>query len=242
MSWDPNSLDKLDIKQDFRLRGENMTRMEVFSDAAFAFALTMLVVSVGTIPQDYPEFIAALKNIPAFALSFLQLAVFWLAHRTWSNRYGLNDTLSSLLTLIMIFFILVFVYPLRLIFSAFFDFVSIGWLPSDFKVNTVQELSSLFIVYGLGFAILALIVMLLYWHAFRVNNLLKLNELEKLHTSFAINIWGIQAVFGFASALFAWLAPAFLQPYAGFVYFGLAVAIPCLSYNFAKRKKQLSQL
>lgn len=41
-----DKLDDLPVKNGFRLRGMDMTRTETFTDAAFAFALTLLVVSV----------------------------------------------------------------------------------------------------------------------------------------------------------------------------------------------------
>lgn len=235
MVLDEVSLQKLSVNNGFRLRGASMTRMEVFSDAAFAFALTMLVVSVGAVPQNHDELINALKSIPAFAMSFTQLAAFWLAHRTWSNRYGLEDKSSTFLTLLMIFFILVFVYPLRLIFSAFCAFISGGWLPSDFIINSIQELSSLFIVYGIGYAVLATLVCLLYMRSYRIRRALRLNEREILQTRRGIFVWGIQACFGFASAAMAWLAPMSMKMYAGFVYFGLAVAMPWISIHFGKK-------
>ena len=46
------------IEDGFHLRGEAMTRTEVFVDAAFAFAVTMLVISIDQIPQSVPELIA----------------------------------------------------------------------------------------------------------------------------------------------------------------------------------------
>jgi len=41
-----------------------MSRLEVFSDAAFAFTVTTLVVTSGEIPGDYQELITALKKYP----------------------------------------------------------------------------------------------------------------------------------------------------------------------------------
>lgn len=44
------------LKNSFRPRGIETTRLHTFMDAAFAFTMTMLVVSVGEIPKDYSEF------------------------------------------------------------------------------------------------------------------------------------------------------------------------------------------
>ena len=49
----------------FRLRGLAMTRVETFTDAAFAFALTLLVVSLEP-PTDIAALRQALLGVPAF--------------------------------------------------------------------------------------------------------------------------------------------------------------------------------
>ena len=55
----------------FRLRGIAMTRLETFIDAAFAFAITMLVIASQQIPDDIETLLAAFKNVPAFVTSTL---------------------------------------------------------------------------------------------------------------------------------------------------------------------------
>ena len=63
----------------FRERGRNVTRLEAFVDAAFAFAVTLLVISLDGIPGDTSQLLDALKQIPAFAASFCLLVFFWFA-------------------------------------------------------------------------------------------------------------------------------------------------------------------
>ena len=41
----PALLATLPVKDGFRLRGLDMTRIETFTDAAFAFALTLLIIA-----------------------------------------------------------------------------------------------------------------------------------------------------------------------------------------------------
>jgi len=91
MNISEKELETMPVQQGFRLRGTQMTRLETFLDAAFAFATTMLVISAGEIPKNYPELILALKEIPSFLASFLIIMLFWIGHRTWSRRYGLED-------------------------------------------------------------------------------------------------------------------------------------------------------
>ena len=51
------------------LRGENMTRIETFVDAAFAFVFTMLALSIDEIPKMVSELLDLSQDIPAFLIS-----------------------------------------------------------------------------------------------------------------------------------------------------------------------------
>jgi hypothetical protein len=62
----PEDLDALPRLGGFRLRGMEITRLETFIDAAFAFAITMLVIAAQQIPDDIETLLAAFKNVPAF--------------------------------------------------------------------------------------------------------------------------------------------------------------------------------
>ena len=48
----PADLDALPRRDGFRLRGMEMTRLETFIDAAFAFAISMLVIAGSQMPDD----------------------------------------------------------------------------------------------------------------------------------------------------------------------------------------------
>ena len=76
----PIDLDTLPVKDGFRLRGESISRLETFVDAAFAFSLSMLVILVGTLPMDVPELFLALRKVPTFAACFLLITMFWSGH------------------------------------------------------------------------------------------------------------------------------------------------------------------
>src|SRR5207253_11010238 len=62
-------LDNLPRLHRFRLRGMQMTRLETFIDAAFAFAISMLVIAAQQIPDNIEALLAAFKNVPTFACS-----------------------------------------------------------------------------------------------------------------------------------------------------------------------------
>ena len=70
-------LSKLPVQQGVRLRGEAITRLETFVDAAFAFAVTLLVVSFAAMPDTAAELYDALRRLPAFLAGVTILAMFW---------------------------------------------------------------------------------------------------------------------------------------------------------------------
>jgi hypothetical protein len=53
-----------------------LPRLETFIDAAFAFAITMLVIATQQIPDDIETLLAAFKNVPAFVASIIVLESF----------------------------------------------------------------------------------------------------------------------------------------------------------------------
>lgn len=238
MNWTEEALENVPVRNGFRMRGESMTRLEVFSDAAFAFAVTTLVVSVGSIPGDLDELVEALKKVPAFALSFAQITAFWIAHRGWSRRFGLEDSRTTLLTLFMIFTILVYVYPLRLIFSTFMAWVTGGWLPWEYEPTSAWEVQGLFGIYGIGFAMLAGTLAALFWMGLVKREELKLDTYEIIRTKESVVIWSIQATVGLFSALWALLLPSWLGVYAGFLFFILPIAMPICGVRFGKLAKR----
>jgi len=79
-------VDSCPIEGGFRMRGLEMTRIEVFVDAAFAFAVTMLVISFDAIPTSFEEVILAIKGIPAFIVAVIQLVWIWYTHNKLSWR------------------------------------------------------------------------------------------------------------------------------------------------------------
>src|SRR6202011_878624 len=114
----PANLDELPRLNGFRLRGIEMTRLETFIDAAFAFAITMLVIASGQLPDDVDALLNAFKNVPTFVASIAALGAFWHGHWLWSRRYGLEDTTSIVISWGMLVTILIYVYPLKLLFGA----------------------------------------------------------------------------------------------------------------------------
>ncbi|MCB1684079.1 MAG: TMEM175 family protein [Pseudomonadales bacterium] len=227
--WTAEQLAELPVKGDFRLRGLEMTRLETFTDAAFAFAVTLLVISVDDVPGSYEEFMEALKQIPAFVGCFLQLMLFWWGHHSWSRRYGLEDGLSMVVSLTLVAAVLVYIYPLRVIFGAFFANASGGLLSPPFDL-VVEEIGVLFVVFGAGFSALAALLAILYLIAYTRREPLGLNRLEIFHTRSDVLVWSVVAATGLVSMSAALLLPDELSAAAGFVYWSLAISMPAFGF------------
>src|SRR5207244_13624280 len=112
----PADLDLLPQLRGFRLRGMEMTRLETFIDAAFAFAISMLVIAAQQIPDDIASLLAAIKNVPTFICSIAVLGIFWRGHWLGSGRYGLEDGVSILISWALMGTVLIFIYPLKALF------------------------------------------------------------------------------------------------------------------------------
>lgn len=238
-SWTEAHLNELPVKDGVRQRGVEMTRLETFCDAAFAFSVTLLVVGGDGIPKSYPELLQALKAVPAFAASFTAIASLWWSHRTWSRRYGLEDGLTTLISLAFLFVMLVYVYPLKMVFSAFAFWASGGYLPTDFVLNDPREMLGIFVVYGLGFACLSGLLALLHWRVLRVEEDLSLNAIERLRTEQGAAHNLMLGSTGVASALWAAFMPPSIGIYAGFLYMTLSFSMPIVATRYGRRIRSL---
>ena len=235
------NLDDLPVEKGFRIRGAAMTRVETFADAAFAFAVTLLVISVDDVPSSYAEFQTALKSVPIFFACLAQMIMFWIGHHKWSRLYGLDDLVSLWLTVFLIAGILVLVYPLRVVISLGFGMVSGGWLPVAFAVTT-EQVAAIFVFYGLAFASLSGIILALYLYAWRRRDALQLNEFERFETVQSIALWIAVSSIGLVSSLIAFLNPADEFGWAGWFYWSLFLAFIWINVRSRKRRRSLSSI
>ena len=167
----------------FRLRGREVTRLESFSDAVFGFALTLLVVSLD-VPKWFDDLVNTMRGFPAFAICFLLLALIWNSHYKFCRRYGLDDGTARFLTCVLLFLVLFYVYPLKFLFNLSVTGVLFGAGPP--VSMTGSQLSTLLVIYGLGFAAVYGAMTMLYFHAWGLREALDLNELERCDTRYVI--------------------------------------------------------
>jgi uncharacterized membrane protein len=215
-------------KSGFRLRGTEMSRIETFTDAAFAFALTLLVVSLSP-PSTFDKLIEALTAVPAFLLSATMLMMFWWGHHEWSRRYGLDDSRTLVLSCALVFTVLVYVYPLRFMFALMVTwFGRLGGVPLNggATIRDVGDVNRLFALYGVGFTAMSAAILLLYVHAWSRRDDLELDDNERFITRSTIGAWGILASAGILSTITSLLIPAHWPGAAGWIYALLGPLMP----------------
>ena len=178
------------VDHGFRIRGASPTRVDAFVDAAFAFAVTLLVISIGHLPTSVEDLVQALRGVPAFAASFYVIARFWLAHRSWSRHYGIEDAYGVRLSLALVFLLLVYVYPLRMVAELTLASFSGGSLEeTPIAVHTVTDLRMIYVVFGVGYALTAVIFVLLHRHALALADALALTDAERIRTRTICRRW-----------------------------------------------------
>src|SRR4030095_6945644 len=237
----PANLDALPRLRGFRLRGMEMTRLETFIDAAFAFAISMLVIAAQQIPDNVQTLLAAFKNVPTFVCSIAVLGIFWRGHWVWSRRYGLEDGVSILISWAMIVTILIFIYPLKAIFGSMWYLLSSGQVGQRLSLHTTEaEARMIFAIYALGLIAISAEILLLNFRAWQLREPLRLNEQESLVTRGELSGWSIPVGVGIVSLVFALTLPPEQIQWSGWVYFSMIILVRLHDY-YLKRKLREAQ-
>ena len=216
-------VDALPVERRFRLRGTETTRLDTLIDAAFAFALTMLVISEDGVPDSFEELTTGVMQLPALTVSFGLLMMFWFAHRKWSRRYGLETSATVIVSVSLVFVLLVYIYPLRMIFEGMFSFLTNGRLPWRLSFSSYLQVRGFFAFYAVGFLAMSLLMNALYSSVMKNAKLLLLDEYEILETRHQQHRWTAAAVFSLISITIALAAPVKFVSMAGFIFFGVFV-------------------
>ena len=236
-------LSKLPVEGGVRQRGEQVTRLETFVDAAFAFAVTLLVVSFDAMPSSFAELYDALRRLPALLAGFAILVMFWHGHNRFSRRFGLEDGTIVFLSLALVAATLFYVYPLRMVMSAAMMFFTGGWAPSETQVRNFLEFRLLFVIYGIGFATLAAILAWMNAHALRRADALRLDAAERVAVRAEVMAYLALVACASLSILVAALIPPdrnWMQALPGLVYGLLGIAMPWLGIHYGRRVKALA--
>jgi uncharacterized membrane protein len=227
-----------------RWRLHEPARIEAFSDAVMALAVTLLVVSL-EVPKTYDELFLSLRGVFGFAICFLMLMLVWHDQYLFFRRYGLQDTRTISYNSMLMFVLLMYVYPLKFLFT----YLTQG---NDVMVNgklihrftEMGQMGKLMIVYSTGYFIINLLFVLMHKHALKEKHELELLPIERFNTDTFIYVYyGVMGV-GILSIILALLGiftkdgTGILESFSGMIYGLVGIVI---SQVHSRRNKMLEQ-
>jgi uncharacterized membrane protein len=220
-------LARLDAGRDprFRWRGGDVSRVEAISDAVFGFAVTLIVVSLEP-PATFQDLKNEMLSVPIFACSFAILLLIWFKQYRFFRRFGLEDVTTTVLNFALLFVVLVYVYPLKFLFSGLFH-------------GTAQRLDSgqyvqLLAIYSAGYIAYNVIFVWLYRHALSFARELDLSAAEVYEVTTEIGTFVLSCAVGVAVPAIAFIVPAPIVIWTGLLYLTVTPAI--LAWNAWRRR------
>jgi uncharacterized membrane protein len=231
----------------FRWRGHEISRIEGLSDAVFAFAITLLVVSL-EVPKTFSELAETMHGFGAFLVSFLLLFAVWFTQYKFFRRYGLKDTPTVLLNAALLFVVLFYVYPLKFLFSFLIDRFTGGHgevrLPNGNVVAMIEnydQMASLMTIFNLGYLAVFGVFVLLFWHAYRKREVLELNELERFDTRESIQESALNCGIAVLSLSIVVIGGSGRAGLAGLAYMLTPLVMTLNGTIMGKRRKKLEE-
>lgn len=231
-----------------RLLGQDkeITRLETLSDAVFAFAVTLLVVSL-EVPATFNELLDAMRGFGAFAICFTFLLWIWHQHYRFFRRFRLEDALTQAINGVLLFVVLFYVYPLKFLWTMLvqaFAGAPMTVARADGLAEPVillRQMSTLLVIYALGFIAVFLCFAFLYLRVYLKRKELELDELDIFDTrSYFWEYVGVASV-GVISMLIAGLGGDRAAPFAGMSYSLVGVVKYVHGHQHAKRRSSLAR-
>ncbi len=238
------------MNQEFRYRGENAGRLETISDAVFALAIALLLISTSA-PKKFEDIVQFTYELLPFAFCISLIILIWNEHVVYFVRYGLRNPKIIFLNTVFLFIVLYYVYPLKFLtkmlslpimyfFSGNVQFIDD--LSNMIKGNQVDDLM---IIYGVGAASIFLTLAWMYQYARKKSAELELNEIELFDTNISLKGNLLMASVPILSVLVILLfrSSIYVGAFGGFTYF-LYTPLMFWYYNRAakRRKKLMEQL
>ena len=226
----------------FRWRGAGeIARIEGFSDAVFAFAVTLLVVSL-EVPETFTELWEKMHGFVAFMICFALLFLVWHDQYIFFRRYGLQDGVTNWLNGALLFVVLFFVYPLKFLFTMLARLVTGAGLQVHLPDGEVawmierEQMPLLMTIYALGYIAVSLIFVLLYNRAWRKRTELDLNAGERIETRASLQSHLLNIGIGLTSLLVVVIGGVGSEFWAGIVYW-LVGPVQWLNGTMMRKKK-----
>lgn len=182
----------------------NISRIEAFSDAVFAFGATLMVVSLSD-KNSASVLNIDLVSFIGFFVSFFVLVLLWKAHYNFFRRTQYVDNWIIAVNSMLLFVVLYFVFPLKSMINSMFIHEGL----------TLDKLAALFMLYGIAILLIFLCFSFMYYWAYRKDKTLT-NSMDLL---FYARHFLIFVIVAFCSILLAAFDVLIRYGGPGFVYF-----------------------
>lgn len=184
----------------FTIRGGQGHRLESLSDGVFALAIAILLIA-SSVPQSFDELLSFVYDAVPLFTCMVFIYWIWYEQALFFMRYGLYDTRTIRLNLVLMFLTLFYAYPLKFLMSwlmqFFFYFVGATVFAQEAFWANIRELSQvvafenlswLMVIYGAGFSSIFWVLYLLYSHALKRSEQLEISPIELMETRFSMSV------------------------------------------------------
>ena len=215
------------MNKEFRFRGEEPGRLENFSDAVFALAITLLLISTSA-PSNFEQIKKFVWELIPFCACIVLIVLIWHEHFVFYYRYGLRNTKVIVLNTMFLIIVLFYVYPLKFLCK----FLLLNPLARIFNQESLllelsqmskpEDTAPLMIIYGVGAASIFLVLMLMYRYALKNSHMLQLSKIEEFDTRMSMTTNFLMATVPILSVILAFLfrnSPTLAGLFSGFAYF-----------------------
>jgi uncharacterized membrane protein len=207
----------IDSEQGIRWRSHEPSRLETFSDAVFAFSLTLVIVSL-EVPKSFNELYETMKGTASFAICFIVLFMIWNQQNLFFRRYGMKGAYITTLNACLLFMVMIYAYPLKFLFFLMFSSNVYMLNGHPHPMIYASQQPTLMLIYGTGFTVIYILFFLMYLYAEKKGELLELKPYELFITRTVKWANFILIIIGLMAITLAYILPAADSGNSGLIY------------------------
>ena len=224
-------------------------RIVGLSDGIFALAIAILLIA-SNVPTNFEELMAFVYDIPPFGICIIFIYWIWTEQKKVFQSYNIFDSKMNLLNMLLLFFVLIYVYPLKFLMKwivTFFSSLLGGTIQTDYinlqAMIPMAKLPHLMVIYSIGFICIFSCLFLMHQHGLSKKQELDLSPLQLLQANFSKNQLFYTVVVGILSFLCAIVGVILDAPNTSF-FSGIVYNLLWVSsiFNIKKYKRQLAEL